>query len=113
MERAIARAQELVDRKREGQSGLPWYFEAMQVGDLSLLALLLQRPAPSEEEARQSPEARRQMALDDWVREEGLSGDDPKGVMRRMTELGPKELERTLRGHEARRMRLLGRRAAG
>lgn len=41
VEGALVRAQELVDRKPVGQAALAWYIEAAQVGDLSLLALLL------------------------------------------------------------------------
>lgn len=43
VERALLRAQELVDRKPTGQADLSWYIEATQVGELSVLALLLQR----------------------------------------------------------------------
>ena len=43
VERALARAQELVDRTPMSQGDLAWYIEATQVGDLSVLALLLRR----------------------------------------------------------------------
>jgi hypothetical protein len=47
VERALVRAQQLVDRKPTGQAALSWYIEATQVGDLSVLALLLQREPPT------------------------------------------------------------------
>ena len=102
---ALARAQELVDSAGAGRVDLPWYVEAMQVGDLSLLALLLRRPLPSPAETLVSREARRQLALEDWLREEGLSGADPAAVMQRMEELGRDDLESALRGHERRRLK--------
>jgi hypothetical protein len=43
VERALVRAQQLVDRKPTGQAALSWHIEATQVGDLAVLALLLQR----------------------------------------------------------------------
>jgi hypothetical protein len=45
VDRALTRAQQLVDRKPTGQAAWSWYIEAAQVGDLSLLALVLQRAA--------------------------------------------------------------------
>jgi hypothetical protein len=47
VERALARAQELVDNRPTEPRALSWYVEATQVGDLSLLALLLQRAKAS------------------------------------------------------------------
>ena len=43
VERALVRAQELVDRKPAGERAYAWYAESTHVGDLSVLALLLQR----------------------------------------------------------------------
>jgi hypothetical protein len=43
VERALVRAQELVDGEAIGQRAVSRYSEAMHVGDLSVLALLLQR----------------------------------------------------------------------
>ena len=100
VEQALARAQRLVESKPAGRAGLAWYIEAMNVGDLPLLALLLRRPVPAAARAREDPEARRQLALDRWLREEGLSAEDPRAVAERMDELGPEELERALCLHE-------------
>jgi hypothetical protein len=41
IERALVRAQQLVDRKPAGRRPLAWYIEAASVGDLSLLAVLV------------------------------------------------------------------------
>jgi hypothetical protein len=38
---AVARAKELSETKPQPTGELPWYHEALQVGDLSVLALLL------------------------------------------------------------------------
>ena len=43
VEHALVRAQQLVDRRPTGQAALAGYIEAAHVGDLSVLALLLQR----------------------------------------------------------------------
>jgi hypothetical protein len=59
--------------------------------------------AVAEERAIQDPEARRAMALGDWLQEEGLPESDPERVLKRMTELGEDEMERILQGYEARR----------
>jgi hypothetical protein len=55
VERALVRAQELVDRKPTRQGALSWYVEATQVGDLSLLALLLQRTRGTPGSGREGP----------------------------------------------------------
>jgi hypothetical protein len=55
VERALVRAQELVDRKPTGQRAFSWYVEATQVGDLSLLALLLQRAGGARGPRREGP----------------------------------------------------------
>jgi hypothetical protein len=47
VEHALIRAQQLVDRKPTGPADLSWHIEATQVGDLSVLALLLRREPPT------------------------------------------------------------------
>lgn len=103
VEEALLRAQELVDEARTGRGSPVRYVEAMQVGDLSLIALLLARPRPSEHEALASLEARRQIALDDWLRAEGVADRDPGRVKELMDRLGHDGLERTLRRYEEQR----------
>lgn len=57
VERALVRAQELVGRKPAGERAYSWYVEATHVGDLSVLALLLQR-ASGTSRLERGPEGR-------------------------------------------------------
>jgi hypothetical protein len=59
--------------------------------------------AVAEQHAVRDPEARRHMALGDWLKDEGFPEDDPERVLRRMAEIGEDEIERILRGYEDRR----------
>jgi hypothetical protein len=59
--------------------------------------------AVAEQHAVRDPEARRHMALGDWLKDEGFPEDDPEPVLRRMAEIGEDEMERILRGYEDRR----------